>query len=165
MGCAGLRCPARLICPADPGLIGCAGRSYPARLIGSADAGLIGCAGPRCPAGLIGPARLISCAGLGCPTRLICPLSMQWATPVQSKTYAQGCHRERERFEGFCPRHCSLLLSKGSVSSDRVIGFFCRLAQTVCFHRLRARGIAKFKDGVEKLRRGRHRLVAMIDPD
>jgi hypothetical protein len=123
IGCAGLRCPARLICPADARPIGCAGLRCPARLICPADARLIGCAGLRCPARLICPAdaRLISCAGLGCTARLIgCawlrypaglirPLSLQRATPVQSKRHAQGCHREREGFESFFERHCSLL--------------------------------------------------------
>jgi len=115
IGCAGLRCPARRICPADARPICCAGLRCPARRICPADARLIGCAGLGCTARLIGcaglgcTARLIGCAGLRYPAGLIRPLSLQRATPVQSKRHAQGCHREREGFEGFFERHCSLL--------------------------------------------------------
>ena len=51
----------------------------------------------------------IRCAGLRYPAGLIRPLSLQRATPVQSKKRAQGCHREREGCEGFFKHHCSLL--------------------------------------------------------
>jgi hypothetical protein len=107
---AGLKLPAEWSRPAEWRRPASAWLIWPgdAGLIRPADAGLKRRTGLKRAAarlkrrtGLKRPAG----AGLKCRTGLI-PLRTQRATPIHNKTYAQGCRRERQRFEGFSARHC-----------------------------------------------------------